>query len=122
MKKAGTVLVVLTLVFCIFCFGFLMGRNLHGGDVTVSRSPSGQEASSQETTEATSFRKVDINHATADELTLLPGIGTKLAQRIVDYRSSVGLFKSVEDLGNVEGIGDQKLLDIMDYVTIGGST
>lgn len=49
--------------------------------------------------------RVDLNHATAAELELLPGIGPALAKRIIDYRAAAGRFRSVEDLDNVSGIG-----------------
>lgn len=49
---------------------------------------------------------VNINSADAEELaTLLSGVGSKKAQKIIDYRQQNGPFKSVEELGNVSGIG-----------------
>ncbi len=52
---------------------------------------------------------VDINHATPDELESLPGIGPKLAQEIIQDRTSKGPFQSQEDLLRVKGIGPSKL-------------
>lgn len=48
---------------------------------------------------------VDVNRATADELEALPGIGPKLAARIVEDRTRRGPFPSVEALDRVRGIG-----------------
>lgn len=48
---------------------------------------------------------VNINTATAVELTQLKGIGTKYAERIVQYREEHGPFTSVEDMMKVPGIG-----------------
>lgn len=50
-------------------------------------------------------RKIALAEATADELTLVPGIGAKLAARIVEDRALYGPFTSVEDLQRVRGIG-----------------
>ena len=48
--------------------------------------------------------KVNINTASAEQLTTLPGIGPKLAARIVEYRQKSGAFKSVQELMNVKDI------------------
>jgi competence ComEA-like helix-hairpin-helix protein len=48
--------------------------------------------------------KVNINTATAQQLTVLPGVGEKLAARIVDYRQKAGGFKNVSELMNVHEI------------------
>jgi len=62
--------------------------------------------------------KVNINSATSAELEALPGIGEVIAQRIVDYRTQHGPFRSVRDLLKVEGIGEKKFDSIKDYVTV----
>ena len=49
--------------------------------------------------------KVNINTASAKELTTLGGVGPKLAERIVEYRDAHGPFKKPEDLKKVEGVG-----------------
>lgn len=69
------------------------------------------QASSTETHEASSepdgtARALDINIATVEQLVALPGIGQVLAERIVAYRDAHGPFTSVDQLGDVEGIGD----------------
>jgi comEA protein len=61
---------------------------------------------------------LNLNSASAAELTALPGIGEVLAQRIVDYRRQHGAFKSVEELDNVKGIGPAKLAALRELVTI----
>lgn len=52
---------------------------------------------------------VGLNSATARDLQSLPGIGPKLAQRIVTYRSTNGPFRSIKDLDKVKGIGPMVL-------------
>lgn len=61
---------------------------------------------------------LDLNRATTQELTTLPGIGEVLAQRIVDYREAHGPFRSVEELIAVEGIGEGKLEKLRELVTV----
>jgi len=62
---------------------------------------------------------VNVNAASAEELTTLPGIGPSYAKRIIDYREKNGPFKRVEDLLNVQGIGEKTLEKIRDRVTVG---
>lgn len=61
---------------------------------------------------------VDLNTAGLEELEGLPGIGRVKAQAILDYRSAHGAFRSVEELLNVDGIGEKLLAKIRDYVTV----
>lgn len=61
---------------------------------------------------------LDVNSASAEELTGLPGIGEVLAQRIVDYRSANGPFETVEDLLSVSGIGEKKLAELEGRITV----
>ncbi len=68
---------------------------------------------------ATPAAVININTATADQLDALPGVGTKLAARIVDYRQKNGGFKKVEDLMNVQGIGEKNFLKLRPLITIG---
>ena len=61
---------------------------------------------------------VNINTATADELTKLKGIGPAMAQRIVEYREEHGMFQSPEDLQRVKGIGKAKFARLKEQVTL----
>ncbi len=63
---------------------------------------------------------VNINTASAEQLSALPGIGEGYARKIVEYRESVGPFEAAEDLLLVEGIGHARLEAILDYITLGG--
>lgn len=62
--------------------------------------------------------KVDINHATIEELEKLTGIGQATANKIINYREEYGDFKSIEELKNVNGIGDKKYEQIKDEITL----
>jgi comEA protein len=61
---------------------------------------------------------LDVNTATAEELEALPGIGPALAQRIVQYRQSHGLYKTNKDLLEVSGIGKKKLDELKPYLAV----
>ncbi|MBE2228007.1 MAG: helix-hairpin-helix domain-containing protein [Ignavibacteria bacterium] len=61
--------------------------------------------------------KLNLNNSTAAELEMLPGIGRVMAERIVEYRESRGLFRNINEIKNVNGIGDKKFLDIKEFIT-----
>jgi competence protein ComEA len=61
---------------------------------------------------------VNLNTATAAELDALQGVGPSTAQKIIDYRTANGGFKSVDELKNVAGIGDAKFAALKPYVTV----
>ncbi len=62
--------------------------------------------------------KVNLNTAESAQLDqALPGIGPALAQRIVDYRTQNGPFKSPADIKKVSGIGDKKYEQLKDLIT-----
>ncbi len=61
---------------------------------------------------------VNINTATAEQLDSLPGIGAKVAARIIEYRQKNGPFKKVEDLMNVRGIGEKNFLKLKSMITV----
>jgi competence protein ComEA len=66
-----------------------------------------------------SVRRVDLNHASAEELQALPGIGPALAARILESRARDGPYRNPEDLLRVRGIGPATLERIRDLVTAG---
>ena len=61
---------------------------------------------------------VNINKATQTELETLPGIGPSIALKIINYREENGKFSEIEDLKNVNGIGDSKFENIKNYISV----
>ncbi|MEU6369039.1 ComEA family DNA-binding protein [Streptomyces sp. NPDC046931] len=59
---------------------------------------------------------VSLGTATVDQLDTLPGVGPVLAQHIIDYRSQHGGFRSVDELRNVNGIGERRFADLRNLV------
>lgn len=59
-----------------------------------------------------------INTAAAEALQSLPGIGAVMADRIIAYREANGPFTSIEQLGDVEGIGDATLEQIAPFISL----
>lgn len=60
----------------------------------------------------------ELNEASAEQLALLPGIGEKLAEDIITYRSSIGGFRNIEELMNVSGIGESKFETVREYIYV----
>lgn len=61
---------------------------------------------------------VNPNTAPASLLQRLPGVGPKLAERIIQYRKQHGPFTSLDELNNVKGIGEKKLMKMRRYLSI----
>ena len=61
---------------------------------------------------------MDVNTATLAELDTLPGVGPVLAQRILDWRAQNGRFTSVDELGEISGIGDAVLARLRPLVRL----
>ena len=126
-KPAVGVLVLVTGIFAAFTAGFFAGRHLNRAPVRIYQTPALTESTIPEIALTapvpTGPVVININTATARELEALPGIGPALAQRIVDYRTEAGGFRTVEEMLNVSGIGQSKLMELLDLITVetGGS-
>ena len=62
--------------------------------------------------------KISINTARLSELMNIKGIGEIKAKSIIEYREKNGLFKSIEDITKVKGIGSSTFEKIKDYIKV----
>ena len=121
MKNKGLYCLLLLCCICLaFTGGFFAGRNTNHSQIQLSTVPAFTPNTTAGTDTSLLAERVNINTATLQELDRLPGIGSTLAQRIIDYRNQKGPFSKVGDLINVEGIGTGKLDAILDFITTGG--
>ena len=90
------------------------------GDEDIIDSKSGDNIIIEENTVSSnnSTQTININKATEKEFETLPGIGPSLASKIIEYRNQNGKFESIEDIKNVNGIGDNKYEKINDLITV----
>lgn len=131
-NRFSLIIGAVTALFLAFTLGIFLGRAGGSGDVYISEAvtdtaavpsdvPSAEDSAAAllttPPTDPVTF-PIDINTATVQMLEQLPGIGPTLAQRIVDHRDANGPFLSTGDLTQVEGIGQKKLEDILDLITV----
>lgn len=62
--------------------------------------------------------KININTATLEELDKLPGVGEATANKIISHREENGQFKNIEDIKNVNGIGDKKFEKMKELICV----
>lgn len=86
-------------------------QDITGNSNNISSTGIGNSQSSQN-------KVININFADLSELVQLPGIGSVIAQNIIDYRNKYGQFKSKEELKNVKGIGEKKFEKIKDFISV----
>jgi competence ComEA-like helix-hairpin-helix protein len=66
-------------------------------------------------------RRIDVNLADLEDLTAVPGIGPRLAERIICQREEQGRFSGIEELGKIHGVGKKKLAAWAPYIEAGAS-
>ena len=90
-------------------------EDLGGTSPAVSAHGSGEAAGAPKGGDG----RININSASRSELMDLPGIGSVLAERIMEYRNQYGAFSKIEDIKRVSGIGEKRFESIMDKITVG---
>lgn len=124
----GDIWAVLFLLACILIGSAIMMFQKHNRRLppellieTVKKTAHSDNKQTNVTTNSGSFLqniKININHAPADSLELLPGIGPKYATQIVQYRLANGNFESIEELTEIPGIGPKTLAKINQFLTV----
>ena len=89
-----------------------------GAPTSLVKNSGGAFIPSNGNSSAASNGLVNINTADQALLDTLPGIGSSLAQRIIQYREVNGPFGAIEDLKDVSGIGDKNFENLKDRITV----
>lgn len=94
------------LIFFVFLYGLQLScdKKQNSADLQIDSS------------QISAGNRVDINHASAEELEKLPQIGKELARRIIEYRERNGAFRRTEHLILVCGMTDKKFRELKNLV------
>jgi competence protein ComEA len=109
---------MLRLAVSMATLGFVLAAGASASSAAQPAPPQ-TKAVPRAATKPTTGAIVNINTASASEMTTLPGIGAKTAARIVEYRQKNGPFKKVEELMNVRGIGEKNFLKLKPRLAVG---
>lgn len=90
----------------------------NGSDAPPAAEPGTTSGAPSATPSGTAGGRVNLNTATEDQLDALPGVGPVTARAIIDWRTRNGRFTSVDQLGEVDGIGPARLAKLRDLVTV----
>lgn len=114
-----SILVFTTVLFAALMLGVFVGRLEANPFVPISSNSQADSPKQANTPKEQTTGKININTATAEQLTMLPGIGMTYAKRIVEYREKYGPFLFTKDITKVRGVGKTKYEAIKDYITVG---
>ena len=130
LSRYEKVVLLATAGFVLFTGGWFLSRNSPARpyEVTAAREETTQPPAQSAPAESQGEGRpdsllegevIDLNTADEYDLQRLPGIGESRARAILAYREEHGPFQSVDELDNVEGIGEGILSGLRDYVTVG---
>ena len=81
---------------------------------TTTKTPT----STKTTTTKQIIFPININTCTYEDLLNIKGLGEKKAEKIIQYRNEFGLYKSIEEIKNISGIGNTLFDAIKEYITV----
>lgn len=127
--KQSLVFWIFTLIFILSCIIVILATHItnRSDDIYIREITSYSENAVSiqdigiETSDSISSlgeTKLNINTASVNELTALPGIGETIAKRIVEYREENGNFLSIEEIMEVSGIGEAKFEAIKGLIEV----
>lgn len=120
-KKKSLKIILAVLIFLVVgSFGMIIEKFEKDSFVveTVAQDDEYIDASDPDASGIMDDGRININTASADELIMLSGIGEKLAQRIIDYRTEHGDFMVIEELALVSGISENTVENIRDKICV----
>ena len=94
------------------------GEQILVGRTKAAAPPGGLAASASTTAPPATGTLVNLNTATSEQLDTLPGVGPVTAQKILQWRAAHGAFSAVDELLEVDGIGEKTLADLAPLVTL----
>lgn len=112
----------LAVVLFFLCSGVWYSCSVSSGKLEMGTAIAAEEIgkpAEKSTPAEEKMQKIDINHASAEELTLLSGIGEQRAANIITYREEQGAFQQIEDIMQVSGIGEKTFEKIKEQITVG---
>ena len=100
--------------------GEVIQNNSDSTQVTSNKGNNNQanNSSNNATQSDSQGSKININTADLKQLDDIPGVGEATANKILSYRDENGEFKSIEEIKNVNGIGDKKFENMKDLICV----
>ena len=121
--KFDWIFVAVILIFALSCGIYYNGHRPEREAITVTSAGKQEESAPEESDDPApgilEGERINVNTASAEDLDRLPGIGEVRAAAIVAWREAYGPFETVEELLEVDGIGEGILDGLRDYVTVG---